>query len=111
MTAVLADGPVAPGWERAWSDALAELEMSVGEAEELLRAGHATAPAGLWQPPSHLGQLPAPLVERARALLARQVRVGQQLAEAATHSRRQMRAVDGMRGTAEAGPVYIDTAG
>ena len=47
----------------------------------------------------HLGQLPAPLVDRARALLGRQVRVAQQLAEAAAHSRRQLRAVEGMRAT------------
>ena len=114
MTAVLAgDVAVAPGWDRAWADALAELELSVDEAEALLHAGHAAARPSLavWQPPSGLGQLPAPLVDRARALLGRQVRVAQQLAEAAAHSRRQLRAVEGMRRDVEATPVYLDTAG
>ncbi|WP_298461660.1 hypothetical protein [uncultured Cellulomonas sp.] len=114
MTAVLAGSPTAaPGWDAAWSDALAELELSVDEAEALIRAGH-TQPLrllGAWQPPSGLGMLPAPLVDRARALLARQVRVAQQLAEAAAHSRRQLRAVEGMRADAESTPVYLDTAG
>ncbi len=116
MTAVLAGvGSAAPAWDTAWSDALAELELSVDEAEALLRAGHAerTGPlrAATWQPPSGLGQLPAPLVDRARAILTRQLRVAQQLAEAAAHSRRQLRAVDGMRADSEASPVFIDTAG
>ena len=113
MTAVVVGEPaLAPGWDQAWADALAELELSVDEAEALLHAGHAAArPATVWQPPSGLGQLPAPLVDRARALLGRQVRVAQQLAEAAAHSRRQLRAVEGMRRDTESGPVYIDTAG
>ena len=119
MTAVLAGPPAAaPSWSSAWADALAELEMSVDEAEALLAAAHRPAAAAVaavaaagWVPPSHLGQLPAPLVDRARALLGRQLRVAQQLAEAAAHSRRQLRAVEGMRRTAESSPVYIDTAG
>jgi hypothetical protein len=121
MSPVIA-GPVAaaPAWSAAWADALAELEMSVDEAEGLLRAAHrpggvdpvaAIAAYGTWTPPSNLGMLPAPLVERAKALLDRQLRVAQQLAEAASHSRRQLRAVEGMRATAESSPVYLDTAG
>jgi len=110
----------APSWSAAWADALADLEMSVDEAEELLHAAHrsgAAQPVALagaavaWTPPSHLGLLPAPLVQRATALLERQLRVAQQLAEAAAHSRRQLRAVDSMRATTESAPVYIDTAG
>ncbi|GAA2726498.1 hypothetical protein [Cellulomonas aerilata] len=120
MTAVLPRPAGSPAWSAAWTDALAELEMSVDEAEALLRAAHTrgavdvAAVAGVgsgWQPPTGLGQLPAPLVDRAKALLDRQVRVARQLAEAAAHSRRQLRAVEGMRATAESGPVYIDTAG
>lgn len=116
MTAVLAGAVVAPAWDAAWSDALAELELSVDEAEALLVADHAAARLGVmraagWTPPSGLGMLPAPLLDRARALLARQLRVAQQLADAAAHSRRQLRAVDGMRGDAESTPVYLDTAG
>ena len=116
MTPLLTGGPgtaAAPGWDQAWADALAELELSVDEAEALLRAGHAAVPAApaVWQPPAGLGLLPSPLADRARALLGRQLRVAQQLAEAAAHSRRQLRAVDGMRAEAESSPVYLDLAG
>ncbi len=118
MTAVLSGPAPAGAWSTAWADALAELEMSVDEAEQLLLAARRSgdvdgvvAPTRGWLPPTHLGQLPAPLADRARALLGRQLRVAQQLAEAAAHSRRQLRAVEGMRATAESGPVYIDTAG
>jgi hypothetical protein len=117
MSAVPA-GVAAPAWSTAWADALAELEMSVAEAESLLLA--ARRPEGpdasalairTWTPPTHLGQLPAPLADRARALVDRQLRVARQLAEAAALGRRQLRALEGMRGTAEATPVYLDTAG
>lgn len=120
MTTVLSRPAGSPAWSAAWADALAELEMSVDEAEGLLRAAHATAPVDVdavsavgygWRPPTGLGQLPAPLVDRAKALLDRQLRVAQQLAEAAAHSRRQLRAVESMRATAETSPVYLDIAG
>jgi len=114
MTAVLRSRPAvpAPGWSTAWSDALAELELGVDEAEALLRVGHATGPTGpAWQPPTTLGQLPAPLRERAQALLHRQLRVARSLAEAAEHGRRHLHAVDHLRATPEATPVYLDTAG
>lgn len=105
-------GSAAPGWTTAWSNALAELELGVDEAEALLRAGDpspiTTYP---WQPPTHLGQLPAPLRERAQALLARQLHVARGLAEAAEHSRRQLRLLDKVRVSPEATPVYLDTAG
>ena len=120
MTAVLPRPAGSPAWSAAWADALAELEMSVDEAEALLRAAHSSGPVDVdaiasvgygWRPPTHLGQLPAPLADRARALVDRQLRVARQLAEAAAHSRRQLRAVESMRATAEASPVYLDTAG
>jgi len=117
VTAVLTGSASAPAWSTAWADALAELEMSVDEAEALLlaarRAGgvDGVTPLRGWVPPTHLGQLPAPLADRARALLGRQLRVAQGLAEAAAHSRRQLRAVEGMRAEAESRPVFIDTAG
>jgi hypothetical protein len=112
MTPVLVQstGPV-PGWTAAWSGALGELELSVNEAEELLRVGRATAPAGpAWLPPTDLGLLPAPLRERAQALLTRQLRVAVSLAEAAEQSRRQLRAVEQLRAAPETSPVYLDTA-
>jgi hypothetical protein len=117
MTPALVDPPSGAGWDRAWADALAELEISVDEAEALLRDAHAlgtatvVGPVATWIPPSHLGLLPTPLADRARSLLRRQLRVAQQLAETATHSRRQLRAVDGMRSESESDPVYLDAAG
>ena len=42
MTAVLAGLAPAPAWSTAWADALAELEMSVDEAEALLLAARRT---------------------------------------------------------------------
>jgi hypothetical protein len=113
VTSVLARpaGP-APGWTTAWSNALADLELDVAQAEEVLRVGRAQGPAGpAWVPPTNLGLLPAPLVERAQALLSRQLRVAVSLAEAAEHSRRQLRAVEQLRATPETCPVYLDTAG
>ena len=115
-------GAAPPAWSAAWADALAELELRDDEAEKLLAAAHRTDGAhadavsavGLraaWTPPSNLGLLPATLAERATALLQRQLRVAQQLAEAAAHSRRQLRAVESMRAGAESRPVYLDTAG
>lgn len=123
MTTVLpAPATPLPGWSSAWSDALADLEMSVAEAEALLASAHTAAAApvplasaesalGRWTPPVGLGLLPVSLAERAAALLDRQLRVARELAEAAAHSRRQLRAIEGMRATSETGPVYIDTAG
>lgn len=117
MTGLGSVAAPAPAWNTAWAQALADLEMSVEEAEQLLLAARrsggvdALTPTRAWVPPSHLGMLPAPLVERARALLGRQLRVAEGLAEAAAQSRRQLRAVEGMRATPEANPVYLDTAG
>jgi len=100
----------APGWTDAWSAALAELELGVDEAEAVLRAGHAPAPS-TWLPPTNLGRLPAPLLERAQALLGRQLEVARSLAEAAEHSRRHLLVLDQVRAAPEALPVYLDTAG
>ena len=113
MTTTLARlGSTAPGWTIAWSNALAELELGVDEAEALLRAGHAPETVvHPWQPPTNLGQLPAPLRQRAQALLTRQLHVARGLAEAADQSRRQLRLLEKVRVAPEATPVYLDTAG
>ncbi|RYV50027.1 hypothetical protein [Pengzhenrongella frigida] len=100
----------APTWNAAWSDALAELELGVEEIEAALRAGHSPA-ATTWQPPTNLGQLPAPLRDRAQALVNRQLHAARALAEAAEHSRRHLQVLDQVRATPEAAPVYLDTAG
>lgn len=113
MTAMLArPAEPASGWTAAWCAALAELEFDVGEAEELIRVGHATGPLGpAWLPPSDLGQLPASLRDRAQALVARQLRVAQSLTEAAQQSRRHLRVLERLRATPESTPVYLDAAG
>ncbi|GEA90139.1 hypothetical protein [Cellulomonas cellasea] len=104
----------APAWDAAWSHALTELELDVAEAEALLRADHA-GPVELrsqqWVPPTGLGPLPAPLVERAQALLDRQLDVARRTAAAALLSRRHLVAVDAMRERPPAVPVYLDTQG
>lgn len=103
---------LAPTWGSAWAAALADLELDVEAAERMLTLDRiAQAPPAGWTPPSGLGPLPAPLLDRARALLARQIEVGRRLAEAAELSRRQLAAVQAHRGAAESAPVYIDLAG
>ena len=113
MTAVLArSASPSSAWTAAWCAALAELECGVDEAEELIRVGHATGPAGpAWLPPSDLGQLPASLRDRAQALVARQLRVAQSLTEAAEQSRRHLRVLELLRAAPESTPVYLDAAG
>jgi hypothetical protein len=101
---------VSPGWTAAWTAALTELELGVEEAEAVLRAGHSPAPS-TWRPPLNLGQLPAPLRERAQALLDRQLNVARSLAEAAERSRRHIQMINQVRATPEAVPVYLDIAG
>ena len=111
MTIVLARTTgVAEGWTSAWSLALAELELGVDDVEASLRAGR--VPAVLpWIAPTNLGQLPAPLRERAQALLTRQLHAARELAEAAEHSRKHLAVLNQVRATPEATPVYLDTAG
>lgn len=107
-------GPVglATSWDSAWAAALAELEMDVEAAERMLTLDRiAEAPPAGWTPPSGLGPLPATLLDRAKALLSRQLEVGRRLAEAAELSRRQLAAAQAHRATAESAPVYIDLAG
>lgn len=99
-----------------WDQALADLELEVQHAEELLRVAHLPAPQDVaqraaWRPPADLGPLPASLVERARALHARQVDVARRLAEQAAVSRRHLAAADVLRARPPATPVYVDVEG
>ena len=99
----------APHWDAAWAEALTELELDVDAAEHLLALDHiADAPPERWAPPVGLGPLPAPLADRARALVVRQVEVGRRLAEAAALSRRHSRAAEAMRSAPPSVPVYLD---
>lgn len=101
---------VAPvDWTRAWTAALDELELDLVVAEQMLALDRiAEAPPDRWAPPVGLGPLPAPLADRARALLSRQVEAGRRLAEAADLSRRQLQAARALRSTAPPVPVYLD---
>lgn len=108
-------GRAGVGWQRAWSEALDELELHADLAERLLAHHHLPRPErdrlAAWHPPAGLGPLPAPLLERARALLARQSELARRAADAALLSRRHLAAVDGMIARPEADPVFVDVAG
>lgn len=98
------------GWDAAWEEALAALELDVDLAEQMLTLDHlADRPAATWAPPTGLGPLPVALADRARAVLARQIEVGRRLAEAADLNRRHSRAAEAMRSAPPAAPVYVDT--
>lgn len=102
--------PAPDTWAAAWEDALAALEVDVALAEQMLVLGHlAQDPPDPWAPPAGLGPLPATLVDRARALLDRQIDVARQVAQAADLSRRHSRAVQAMRTQPPSSPVYVDT--
>ncbi len=105
----------------AWEQALAELELEVSAAEDLLGRLHRQAelpPATLrqpWAPPAGLGPLPLPLADRARALADRQAHVAEALARAMVLNRRQARAAGALADAraqqrAPQGAVYLDLA-
>lgn len=101
----------APGWGAAWEAALTELEVDVAAVEAMLALDRIAEapPRDPWAPPVGLGPLPAPLVDRARTLLDRQIEVGRRLAEAAELSRRHSRAAQALRQAPPSVPVYLDT--
>ncbi len=100
-------------WDRAWADALTDLEMDLALAERLLDHAHLLAPAEVarvaaWRPPTGLGPLPASLLVRAQALLDRQLDVARRTAEAAALSRRQLAVTEALHARPAAVPVYLD---
>lgn len=110
------EAPTAPEFHARWERALADLELEVEHAEELLRVAHLPDPQDVavraaWRSPGDLGPLPLTLVDRARALHARQLEVAQRLAEQAAVSRRHLAATDAVRGHTDAPPVYLDLQG
>ncbi|HEX8498405.1 MAG TPA: hypothetical protein VF661_14515 [Actinomycetales bacterium] len=116
MTPAAADPQ--PSFHSAWSAALRELELDVEVSEQLLRTIHGGAPVddvlaglGSWAPPTHLGQLPHSLADRARMILARQLAVADQLAQAALRSQQQLELQRRMRpDDAMSRPMYVDAA-
>lgn len=117
-TVVTLVAPPAPAstFHARWEQALADLELEVEHAEELLRVAHLPTPHDVaaraaWRSPGDLGPLPAALLDRARALHARQLEVAQRLAEQAAVSRRHLAATDAVRARPAAAPVYLDLEG
>lgn len=101
---------VSPAWDAAWEAALEALELDVAEVEHTLTLRDiALDPPEPWTPPVGLGPLPLALVDRARALLERQIEVSRRVAEAAALARRHAHAAQAMRAAPEASPVYVDT--
>ena len=112
MSAEAAGAVDGASWSRAWAAALDALELDVTAAEAVLASDHLEAvPLTRWTPPQGLGPLPRDLVDRAQALLDRQIEVARQLGEAARLSRTHSRVAQAMRGTGPAVPVYVDVAG
>ncbi|WP_136518492.1 hypothetical protein [Cellulomonas telluris] len=103
----------AGAWDGRWEQALRELELDVAAAERLLAAAHLPdvdeVTARRWRPPAGLGPLPAPLRERAQALLDHQLDLARRAAEAMTLARRQLAAADALRTRPAAVPVFVDT--
>lgn len=88
----------APDWHQAWTCALEELELDVVEAERLLATGRDAADGidiidrrdlASWRPPV-IGPLPVDLRARAEAILARQLRVADDLARMMGANRREV---------------------
>jgi hypothetical protein len=112
MTTTQADD----GWQQAWEQALAALELDVEEAERMLhcaRDGRETCvPAGLgsWAPPAGLGPLPESLAERAQLILARQLALIEDVASAAVRSRQHHEVARRMQARPHARPLFVDAA-
>ncbi len=110
MTTATLEAPV--DWAGAWTTALGELELEVNRAEALLKSAETEAPeVSQWAPPSHIGPLPAELLDRAKALHAKQMRVTQAIMTALTHNRAQAAVTARMEtGHVAPRPVYVDRA-
>jgi hypothetical protein len=87
------------------------MEIAVTEAEALLADAHRAVSATPWSPPVGIGALPAPLEERARALLERQLTVARVLSSSIVRGRRHRRALATLAPTPVHPPVYLDVDG
>jgi hypothetical protein len=103
-------------WRLAWDSALRAVELDLEQAERLIHDMHHGVEApeedseqGDWVAPTLLGQVPAEFADRARALLQRQLDVGERLAEAVVHARSQRRVL-GKFDEPEHRPVFVDAA-
>lgn len=107
---------VAIDWDVAWLQALEALEVDVATAERTLAVNHLPsvdeiAVLAAWQVPAGLGPLPAALVDRARALLDRQLVAATAIGRAMTMNRRHLAAIGAMNPVPASRPVYVDVEG
>jgi hypothetical protein len=114
MSEVSADGTLQADadFHESWVAALAVLDLDVERAENLLQANVVVFPDLVpWTPPTGIGTLPLPLLERARFLHARQLEVAEMLASAIVGNRRQAALADAIDSTRPAArPVFVDRA-
>lgn len=112
-----AEGPDAErSWRTAWEAALSQLDLDLDAAEALLAATRGGPAAGAvealgsWTPPAGIGRLPESLQERAEAVLARQLRVIEDVARAAVRSRQQLEVSRRMAPSQPTPPLFVDAA-
>lgn len=103
-------------WRTEWEAALAQLDLDLDAAEALLAATTSASSAvavealGSWTPPAGIGRLPESLHERAEAVLARQLRVIEDVARAAVRSRQQLELSRRMAPSQPTPPLFVDAA-
>jgi hypothetical protein len=102
-------------WRAVWVATLTDLEQDVEAAEAVLaavrRGDQEDLPTmlGSWAPPTGIATLPESLHERAHLVLERQLRLIEDIAKAATSSRRHHEVGRRMRfDTAPSRPLYVD---
>jgi hypothetical protein len=110
-------------WDAAWTAALDELELTLEETEQLLRATPAEASAAelvvrpdgtlaAWSPPQLNSPMPPAMLERAQGLLARQAELIGATMAAMSSARTNMDLVGRITGTPRTGrsvgAVYLD---
>ncbi len=106
---------MAPGWDASWAQALDALELDLTDTEAMIERLHADAawvpqPRPVWTAPAQ--PLPAPLADRASALLERHRRAAEQLTRALVANRRQQRLAAQLDATTYStpSPFYVDAA-
>lgn len=105
-------------WEAAWAAALAELEVDVGRAEDLLASSRTgpraelNLPGRVWVAPVLEGPIPESLRARAQAVLDRQLRAAEELSRSIATARRDLAVARRMSDTAadRSAPAFIDAA-
>jgi hypothetical protein len=107
-----------PEWEAAWSAALAELEVDVDRAEQLLAAARTgmvaelNFPGRVWVAPVLEGPVPESLRARAQAVLERQLRAAEELSRSIATARRDLAVARRMSDAAvdRSAPAFLDAA-